>query len=263
MPLQIGSRPALIALSAFALLAGLLAGAATPAQAGQDQTYFQFRWVYQPDGSTDLPDSLGQQRAQVRETERIDLATGVVNASPYDFYYCDGNCGGSTGPGLWANNGAGGIHDLGAIDFASVTTVSDASVGVGAGQYYENQEVPIIAGHVYAVVTGDAAHYARLIIDAIEPAPDLIQGDVDCSGEVTTLDALAILSFLADAELPPVTGGCIQIAGNHYTGFYQWGDLNCVDGVTAFDIVPALRYLASVPPASGDVCTPIGQPFDA
>ena len=54
----------------------------------------------------------------------------------------------------------GGVHDLGSMDFDSVTKAPDAPAG--AFTYYNSQETFADQGHVYVIVTKDGAHYAKL-----------------------------------------------------------------------------------------------------
>lgn len=62
---------------------------------------------------------------------------------------------------FWANNGNGGIHDMGNVSLDSITTAPDKSNGVGVFNYYNSQATPTIVGHTYCVVTKDGEHYAK------------------------------------------------------------------------------------------------------
>ena len=131
-------------------------------------TEVTFRWVYQPNGSTDLVNGISSGTTTLGVLQGLIFDPIAIAGSVADIYYADPSCNcGSTDSGFWANNGTGGVHDLGNISFVGVSTASDKSVGVGPSQYYDSQESLAVVGHVYVIVTKDGAHYAKLVVDSI------------------------------------------------------------------------------------------------
>ena len=72
-----------------------------------------------------------------------------------------------------------------------------------------------------------------------------LQGDVNCDGEATSVDALFILREVAGLG----AGAC---AGN--------GDVNCDGNRTSVDALGVLRYVASLPVNQNEPCPDIGTP---
>jgi len=139
-----------------------------------------FRWAYQPDGSTNLNHGVktgrtclnGVGASGVRANQGLIFATGEVVNPVADVYFA---CAGISqplapnahGPAFWANNGDGGVHDMGAMAFDGLTTAPDKSAGVGDQEFYNDQGVLTIPGHVYVVVTKDGQHYAKIAMEAL------------------------------------------------------------------------------------------------
>jgi hypothetical protein len=73
------------------------------------------------------------------------------------------------------------------------------------------------------------------------------QGDVNCDDEVTAVDALFLLRFVA--AIPPFAE-CLTLAG----------DVNCDGANTAVDALGVLRYVAGLPANQNEPCTYIGTP---
>lgn len=83
-----------------------------------------------------------------------------------------------------------------------------------------------------------------------------LQGDVDCDGDVDTVDALFVLRDVA--ELPVnQPKGCPEIgsAGSIF------GDVDCDGDVDAVDALFILRDVAALPVNVPKGCTPIGEPL--
>jgi parallel beta-helix repeat protein len=88
------------------------------------------------------------------------------------------------------------------------------------------------------------------------PGPVLIQGDVDCSGEVDALDALALVLDESGLEYEKEPG-CPAIG----SGDPQFGDVNCSEGANAADAALPLMFKAGVTIATNDNCVPVGDPL--
>ena len=73
------------------------------------------------------------------------------------------------------------------------------------------------------------------------------QGDVNCDDEVTAVDALFILRFVAG--IPPVAE-CLNLAS----------DVNCDGANTAVDALGVLRFVAGLPVNQNEPCADIGTP---
>lgn len=75
-----------------------------------------------------------------------------------------------------------------------------------------------------------------------------MQGDVNCSDTVDSVDSLQILR--ATAGLPASTD-CLPEAG----------DVDCSGAADAIDALQILRFIAGLPTNAAPVCTPIGEPL--
>jgi hypothetical protein len=175
---------------------------------GSTVTRVSFRWVYQPNGTQDLVTGVSSGTTSLGVAQGFTFSTQVVGGVVADAYYLDPTCGcGSTTPGFWANNGTGGVHDMGVVPFESVTTAPDKTLGVGTGQYYENAQTVGRVGHVYVLVTRDGQDYAKLVIDSISPVEGNVfpKGDMNCDSNVNAVDALLTLrhSSSLPVNLPP------------------------------------------------------------
>ena len=84
------------------------------------------------------------------------------------------------------------------------------------------------------------------------PYPPM-QGDVDCSGLITSVDALAELRYLAqlqDSLDGPCTAAAVSIS--------VWGDVDCSNSVTSVDALKILRFVATLPVTQTEYCPDIG-----
>ncbi len=141
---------------------------------------FTINWVYQPNGSTSSI-SGSPISGSVTLTSSTDkwISLGTINVVGNDYGFCFSEGSNATcedffvsndhqyPTSLWANNGNGGIHDMGAVSLASITEAPDKSNGIGTGQFYNNQATPAAIGHTYAVVTHDGNYYAKFYISEI------------------------------------------------------------------------------------------------
>lgn len=85
--------------------------------------------------------------------------------------------------------------------------------------------------------------------------PGLIQGDVNCSGEVDALDALA--GVLDEASFPyDFPPGCPFIGA----GTPPFGDVDCDGAANTVDVKLILQYVGGVPRGVAE-CTAIGEPL--
>jgi hypothetical protein len=71
-----------------------------------------------------------------------------------------------------------------------------------------------------------------------------LKGDADCDGQISSLDALAILR---------------DVAGSGEAGCGQAADVDCDGELSSVDSLRVLRYVASLPVNTPDGCTPIGE----
>jgi CSLREA domain-containing protein len=84
-----------------------------------------------------------------------------------------------------------------------------------------------------------------------------IQGDVNCDGNVTSIDALGILRFVAHLSPLAQQDPCPDIGANSGGVF---GDIDCKEGVTSVDALGILRFVALLDPlAQQEPCTDIGD----
>ena len=92
--------------------------------------------------------------------------------------------------------------------------------------------------------------------------PKLTQGDVDCNGGITAVDALKILRHIAG--LPVAQNQPCPGIGDDVTSI--WGDIDCSGNVsstnvTSVDALKILRYVAGESVAQWEPCTGIGLPL--
>jgi hypothetical protein len=88
------------------------------------------------------------------------------------------------------------------------------------------------------------------------PPSEHRQGDVNCDTNVTSVDSLGILRFVAG--LPPLAQHepCPDI-GTGAGGFF--GDVDCKNLVNSVDALAVLRFVAQLSPlAQQEPCTDIG-----
>jgi hypothetical protein len=87
--------------------------------------------------------------------------------------------------------------------------------------------------------------------------PPYIQGDINCDTDVTSVDALGILRFVAGLPQLLQQEPCPDI-GTGTGGFF--GDVDCKNLVNSVDALGILRSVAHLPPlAQGEPCTDIGD----
>ncbi|MCP4116558.1 MAG: hypothetical protein GY737_14325 [Desulfobacteraceae bacterium] len=89
------------------------------------------------------------------------FSTEKITDSVADLYFYDSQ---NTPYCFYANNGSGGIHDMGAVQLEDVITAPGLSNGVGIEKFYNDQDTTVIKGHTYCVVTKDGRHYAKIQI---------------------------------------------------------------------------------------------------
>jgi hypothetical protein len=85
-------------------------------------------------------------------------------------------------------------------------------------------------------------------------------GDLNCSLEADTIDAVLVLLFLAD--LPTDTGDCpamfdvVDVAGS---SLHVWGDVTCDELINGTDAVAVLSYYAGGPDVPTGPCPEVGD----
>jgi hypothetical protein len=84
----------------------------------------------------------------------------------------------------------------------------------------------------------------------------LTQGDVDCNGGVTSVDALKELRHVAQLSVSQ-TQPC-PIIGTDVASF--WGDVDCSGSVSSVDALKILRYVALLSVSQTEPCPDIGTP---
>jgi len=88
------------------------------------------------------------------------------------------------------------------------------------------------------------------------PEQELTQGDVDCNGSVTSVDALKELRYVALLSVSQ-TQPC-PIIGTDVASF--WGDVDCSGSVSSVDALKILRYVALLTVTQTEPCPDIGMP---
>lgn len=85
---------------------------------------------------------------------------------------------------------------------------------------------------------------------------ELTQGNVDCAGGVTAVDALKELRYVAQLSVSK-TEPCPDIGANVAS---IWGDVDCSGSVTSVDALKILRYVAQLTVNQSEPCPNIGTP---
>lgn len=88
-----------------------------------------------------------------------------------------------------------------------------------------------------------------------EPSPRT-QGDVDCDGDVDSVDSLKQLRHVAGLSVSQEPG-CPAIG----SGTPTWGDVDCDDDVDSVDALKVLRHVAGLPVQQNEPCTDVGEPI--
>ena len=104
--------------------------------------------------------------------------------------------------------------------------------------------------------TSEFAANFMIQADVGDCAPDLTQGDVDCNGVVTSVDALKELRYVAQlsvSQTPPC-----PFIGSDVASI--WGDVDCSGSVTSVDALKILRYVALLTVSQPEGCPEIGTP---
>ncbi|GAI17835.1 unnamed protein product, partial [marine sediment metagenome] len=166
------------------------------------QKWVSFDWVYQPDGTTNLSRGdlsrgsaflysvvEGPEGPNGSSSCGFIFSTATVTDPIADVYFYSSKEYPYT---FFANNGSGGIHDMGAVSLESVTQAPDASKGVGPLEFYDDQDTDVIIGHTYCIVTKDGAHYAKFYVTDMgtgqPPVADAGEDQSVYSGDVVTFD---------------------------------------------------------------------------
>ncbi len=90
---------------------------------------------------------------------------------------------------------------------------------------------------------------------AFEPAQVLTQGDVDCDGDVDSVDSLKQLRHVAGLSVSQEEG-CPDI-GTDVAG-HLFGDVDCDNDVDSVDSLKVLRHVAGMSVSQDEPCTDIG-----
>ncbi len=157
----------------------------TPAQKttqtiSQDSVRLQvtFEWVYQPNDTSSFEiDTIGGD-VSLMASDNSDASTydlagftfdtrEIVHIEEADIYF--GNYEGFPNT-FWANNGDGGIRDMGVIPLENLANAPMKSIGSGASQYHNEEPVDVIEGHTYCIITKDGDHYAKIRVTAVSPS---------------------------------------------------------------------------------------------
>jgi hypothetical protein len=151
----------------------------------------RFDWVFQPDGSTDFSGAGLPNGSATLHSNRTScgfiFADNDITGFTADIYFSDKSNWPLT---FWANNGTGGVHDMGEVFLDSITEAPDKSNGVGAGQFYNNQATNVTVGHTYCIVTRDGNYYAKLnvtgVCDEMDSDCDAVFDNDNCPGDYNT-----------------------------------------------------------------------------
>lgn len=95
----------------------------------------------------------------------------------------------------------------------------------------------------------------------LDPETELVWGDVDCTGSVSSVDALKDLRHVAAFSVAqeagcPAIGSTLNIAG---ASEHLWGDVDCDGSVNSVDALKQLRHVAAFSVAQEAGCPGIGE----
>ncbi len=181
---------------------------------GEGESSLTFDYVYQPDGSRQLSDPRLPSGTATLTDSRIDqdhcgfdFASATVIGLQSDVYFY------GPFPGMfWANNGIGGLQDMGAVSLESITEAPTDGYNIGT---------PVNPGHTYCVLTKDAMHYAKFRVPGGE-------GEGEGGGE-------------GEGEGSPYTGACCLPDGSCMDGTGEdcdrWGGMYQGDGTTCAETI--------------------------
>ncbi len=96
----------------------------------------------------------------------------------------------------------------------------------------------------------------KIVVEVAPTPPPTVKGDVDCSGDVSSVDALKVLQYVA--HLPVNLGPSCPQLGTDAGGGQVAGDMNC-DGVAdSSDALVILRHVAQLPLGLPAGCQDLG-----
>jgi CSLREA domain-containing protein len=101
----------------------------------------------------------------------------------------------------------------------------------------------------------DRPQGAHCDIGAFELEVPVVQGDIDCSGDVNSADALKVLRFNAGLTIDqtePCPNPPSVVKG------HPFGDVDCSGGVSAADALKILRFKASLTVSQAEPCADLG-----
>jgi hypothetical protein len=105
-------------------------------------------------------------------------------------------------------------------------------------------------------LTNNPADDGDFFVDWQPLAAVRTQGDVDCNGGVTSVDALKELRYVAALSVAQ-SEPCPDIGDDVAS---VWGDVDCNVSVTSVDGLKILRYVAALSVAQTEPCPDIGTP---
>jgi parallel beta-helix repeat protein len=140
--------------------------------------------------------------------------------------------------------------------FVDDSTATGGSFAIPVSELCADDQVTATATDPDGNTSEFSANFV-LVADVGECA-ELIQGDVDCNGQVTSVDALKELRHVAQLSVSqpqpcPVIGSDVASI---------WGDVDCSGEVTSVDALKILRYVASLPNSQNEPCPDIGMAED-
>jgi hypothetical protein len=168
------------------------------------QKWVSFNWRYQPDGTTNLSTGDLSSGSVILYSESepcgFIFSTNSVTGFVADVYFGDNR---RYPYSFWANNGAGGVHDMGAVPLDSVTEAPDVSNGVGVYEFYDNQATHVMVGHTYCIVTKDGNHYAKICVIGVGSRLTDLNHDGTINKTDLSIIARAFRSRKGDANWNP------------------------------------------------------------
>ena len=210
----------------------------------------------------------GSSNSKLRILASDGVNTGVAEAGPFSMQE-QAPQGAITGPsgssfrvgGLMWLQFVGFDPEDGFLDGAAVTWSSSRDGNLGTGASLPVYDLSLGA-HTITMTARDSDNNA--VTDSItvtvfdgpivEGEPDVLSGDVDCSGAVNSIDGLKLLRHVAGLDVAQ-SEPCPDIG----TGDGElFGDINCDGSITAVDALFVLRFVAALPANLPQGCRSVG-----
>ena len=196
----------------------------------------------------------------VNSGEAISAPFAVAGKAPHGEIIAPSGGSAREGSLVWLQAVAWDTDD-GTLDDGAVVWTSSRDGNLGTGASLPVYDLSV-GSHTITMTAKDSDD--NVVTDTItvtvfdgpivEGEPDVLSGDVDCSGAVNAVDALKLLRHVAGLSVDQ-SGDCSDIGTGDTSTF---GDVNCDGNITAVDTLFVLRFVAGLPVNLPQGCRPVG-----